>query len=303
MGAHRHQRPLPCLRRFPRWVRVQGPAMLPWRIPLRLLRELWSGRVPEPGRVALASSSSSSAGPALAVNNTGRMARATTLKQLKQQKIKREKVRFGQAPRNALPAGPVEIASNEAQTTPGNAVGGLPVTQTVPANVEDPLAALPTAPVKKTRFSARAPEVKIRKTQAKNVKAREKALATPVSMASDEKLTQQTQAKPLGLNGDTTKKKKKRKKGDPKERLQEKAPEPKTDKYASPTGPGTVNDLSKTPVGGVATDVPAKKAPASSDQTTLPSVAAPAPGAPVAPSVPGSTVPPAGSTVPAGMPQ
>ncbi len=221
---------------------------------------------------------------------------------MKEKKIKREKVRFGQAPRNALPAAPVEVASNEAQMTPGNAAGGLPATQ-APANAEDPLAVAPAAPVKKTRYSARAPQVKLRKTQVKNAKAREKAIATPVAMTQDEKLTQQAQAGPLGLNGDTTKKKKKRKKGDPKERLQEKAPEPKTDKFANPTGPGTVNDLSRTPVGGVATDTPAKAAPASADKTRLPSAAAPAPGAPVAPSVPGSTAPPAGSTVPAGMPQ
>jgi peptidyl-prolyl cis-trans isomerase SurA len=251
------------------------------------------------GSSSVASSSSSAALP---VNNTGRMARATTVKQLKEKKIKREKVRFGQAPRNALPAAPVEVASNEAQMTPGNAAGGLPATQ-APANAEDPLAVAPAAPVKKTRYSARAPQVKLRKTQVKNAKAREKAIATPVAMTQDEKLTQQAQAGPLGLNGDTTKKKKKRKKGDPKERLQEKAPEPKTDKFANPTGPGTVNDLSRTPVGGVATDTPAKAAPASADKTRLPSAAAPAPGAPVAPSVPGSTAPPAGSTVPAGMPQ
>ena len=240
-----------------------------------------------------ATSSSASAVDAR-VPATGRMARATTVKQLKQKKIRREKVRFGQAPRDALPAGPVEVASET--TTPGNAVGGIPAAAE-PVNAEDPLA--PPPPVlKKTRYSARAPEVKLRKTQTKNAKLRERAIATPVAAGAVEKASLQVQAAPLGLNGDTTKKKKKRKKGDPKERLQDKPAEPKVDKFANPTGPGTTNDLSREPVGGrTSTTTPA------SNPSTLPPVTAPTPGAPVAPTVPGSTMPPAGSNLPAGTPQ
>ncbi len=238
-----------------------------------------------------ASSTSASSTASAAVPATGRLARATSTKQPKQKKVRREKVRFGQAPRNALPAGPVEIASET--TTPGGAVGGIPALTAEPANVEDPLAPAPPA-LKKTRYSARAPEVKLRKTQAKNAKLRDKVTATPVAADAAEKASLKTQAAPLGLNGDTTKKKKKRKKGDPKERLQDKPAEPKTDKFANPTGPGTTNDLSKDAVGGASKP--------SANQTTLPPVTAPAPGAPVPPTVPGSTVPPAGSTVPAGTP-
>jgi peptidyl-prolyl cis-trans isomerase SurA len=252
-----------------------------------------------PAVAAPAAAASTSASAAAPEKNTGRMAQTVSAKHVKEKKIRREKVRFGQAPRNALPAAPDEqaAAAQLPSAGPGNAVGGLPAVGTQTAavnagvNAEDPLTPV-AAPVKKTRYSSRAPEVKLRRTKVKMAKANEKAIATPVAMTAEEKATKQTQSTALGLSGDTTKKKKKRKKGDPKERLQEKAPEPKTDKYANPTGPGTENDLSKTPVGGAQT----------SNKTTLPPATAPAPGAPVAPTVPGQTVPPAGSTTPAGTP-
>jgi peptidyl-prolyl cis-trans isomerase SurA len=242
-----------------------------------------------------ASSSSSAAGNEVAANTTGRMSRTVSAKKVKEKKIRREKVRFGQAPREALPAAPVtEVASTPQTATPGAAAGALPQASTTApevANAEDPLA--PAAPkLKKTRFSAEAPQFKLRKAKVKQAKVTEKVKATPVAMTSEEAATMKTQAAPLGLNGDTTKKKKKRKKGDPKERLQDKTPV-KTDKFANPTGPGTTNDLSKTPVGGVAP---------TADRTTLPPANAPAPGQAVPPSVPGSTTPAPGSAVPAGVP-
>jgi len=213
---------------------------------------------------APAAASTSSASATVPEKSTGRRAQPVSTKSVKEKKIRREKVRFGQAPRNALPSAPDEqaAAAQLPSAGPGNAVGGLPAVGTETAavnagvNAEDPLTPV-AAPVKKTRYSSRAPEVKLRKTKVKAAKANEKTIATPVSMTTEEKATKQTQSTALGLNGDTTKKKKKRKKGDPKERLQEKAPEPKTDKYANPTGPGTANDLSKTPVGGAAGTTPA----------------------------------------------
>ena len=250
------------------------------------------------GTAAAASSAaaSSSAAAAAPVNNTGRLSRASSVKKEKVKKVRREKIRFGQAPRNALPAGPEETAAvvSQPNNTPGMAVGQLPAPATAEGvNGDDPLAPVAVAQ-KKTRYSARAPQVKFRKKQAKDAKAKEKAIATPSPMTAEEKASVKTQSAPLGLNGDTTKKKKKRKKGDPKERLQDKPPAPKEDKYANPTGPGTTNDLRKTPVGGTTT------APA--NPTTLPSTTAPAPGAPVSPTVPGGTTPAPGSTVPAGTP-
>ena len=218
-----------------------------------------------------APAASSSASAAMPEKSTGRIAQTVSTKRVKEKKIRREKVRFGQAPRNALPAAPDEQAAavQLPSAGPGNAVGGLPAmgTETAAVNagvdVDDPLTPV-AAPVKKIRYSSRAPEVKLRRTKVKAAKANEKATATPVLMTSEEKATKQTQSTALGLSGDTTKKKKKRKKGDPKERLQERAPVPKTDQYANPTGPGTENDLSKTPVGGKTAPVPA---PAPAPQT------------------------------------
>jgi peptidyl-prolyl cis-trans isomerase SurA len=169
----------------------------------------------------------------------------------KPKKIKREKIRFGQAPRNSLPAGPQETAvggdigagATSAAVPPagtiagaGTAPGAAPGTAIAPlegadmastsTTNEDPLAPKPVD-VKKTRFSDRAKTEKVVKAKAKATKAKEKALATPAPADSEEKATQQAQASPLGLNGDTTKKKKKVKvKGAPKERLQNKLPAP-----------------------------------------------------------------------------
>ncbi len=72
--------------------------------------------------------------------------------------------------------------------------------------------------------------VKARKVKAKKDKATDKVLATPTAMTADEKATQQVQAAPLGLNGDTAKKtKKKHVKGEAKERLQPKPKEAEPD--------------------------------------------------------------------------
>jgi peptidyl-prolyl cis-trans isomerase SurA len=163
----------------------------------------------------------------------------------KAKKIKREKVRFGQAPRNSLPAGPevtgvggdVGAGAASAAVTPGGTMAegseAAPGTAIAPvSSVSDtdadynPLA--PKAPErKKTRYSARAKTERAQKAKAKTVKAQEKAASAPTPMNSVEKATQQTQAAPLGLNGDTVKKKKKKKvKGAKKERLQNQAPKP-----------------------------------------------------------------------------
>jgi peptidyl-prolyl cis-trans isomerase SurA len=69
--------------------------------------------------------------------------------------------------------------------------------------------------------------VKQRKVEAKKTKVAEKAKAAPIAATSEEQQTHTTQAEALGLNGSNAKPKKvKRKKGDPKERLQEKTVAP-----------------------------------------------------------------------------
>lgn len=230
----------------------------------------------------------------------------------KPKKVKREKIRFGQAPEQSLPPGPARTASgadtgigaNQATgaETPGASATLAPAPGTAMAPLEstsnslneqeaDPLA--PKAPpAKKTRYSDRAPEVKIRKEQAKDAKATEKRIATPAPMSSTEAATKQTQAAPLGLNGDTaTKKKKKRKKGEAKERL---TPKPK-DPNATPKP--DANGNYPTPYHPPTTS-PATKSPSTGD-TTVPPATAPAPGAPqssdtapATPNTPLPTVPP-----------
>jgi peptidyl-prolyl cis-trans isomerase SurA len=162
----------------------------------------------------------------------------------KPQKVKREKVRYGQAPRNSLPAGPQETASGTdvgagaapAAVTPGGTMVSSAAPGTAIAPVEstsssdtgpNPLDAK-TAPTGKTRYSARAKEVSANKKATKTKKVSEKKAAGPVAATPEEKAAEQTQAAPLGLNGDTSKKKTKqpKDKNAPKERLQNQAPKP-----------------------------------------------------------------------------
>jgi peptidyl-prolyl cis-trans isomerase SurA len=192
---------------------------------------------------------------------------ATTAKAVtpaKPKKIKREKVRYGQAPRNALPAGPQEAGvggdtGEGAAPAPGAAMTtGQITTQIASTSDENPLT--PTAPVQqKTRYAARAKTEKAVKASAKAAKAKEKAAITPPPMTTDEKATANTQAAPLGLNGDTAKKKKKTKvPGAPKERIQDKD---KQAPVAAPAPEPTVNPaLGAAP--GAPTPPPAAPTPA-----------------------------------------
>jgi peptidyl-prolyl cis-trans isomerase SurA len=223
---------------------------------------------------------------------------------VKPKKVKREKVRYGQAPRNSLPAGPQETASGSdvgegaasataAAPAPGTAIAPLEgISQEASSSDTgpNPLAAT-TAVHGKTRYSDRA-KVDAEKKAVKVKKNKEKvAAASTAPMTAEEKAAQQTQAAPLGLNGDTAKKQKKKKvKGAKKERLQNKPPAP-------PAEPPTETP-SKAPDRGTAlegvhgTGTPAPKA---SDKTTLPPATAPpasnAPDAGQPPATPGSPIP------------
>jgi peptidyl-prolyl cis-trans isomerase SurA len=169
----------------------------------------------------------------------------------KPRKIKREKIRFGQAPQTSLPAAPEETLTAGADQGPG-ATSVLPAPGAVmaPSNETasvssdaDPLA--PREPAHgKTRYSDRAPlEAKV-KAAAKVAKVKQKAAAAPAPLTAEEKATLQTQSAALGLNGDTaTKKKTKKVKGAPKERIQEKPPAPPAPKpEATPIPPKSVRD-------------------------------------------------------------
>jgi peptidyl-prolyl cis-trans isomerase SurA len=228
----------------------------------------------------------------------------------KPKKVKREKIRFGQAPRTALPTDTSGLAedhglglSSGSALAPGASMANdtpNPLTLNPEVNADDPLAPV-AAPEHKTRFSSRAKEVAVAKKQDRSFKAKEKAVSAPIPVSEEEKSTEKVQAAPLGLNGDTARKKKKaklkRKKGDPKERMQE-APKPvaatpapvdntvnpKSIGGVPPAGaatapgftpgvPGTAGAVSANP--GAASDT---KSPAPLP-TTLPPASAPAPGA------------------------
>ena len=191
----------------------------------------------------------------------------------KPKKVKREKVRFGQAPREALPdeitdavattntgtkepsasgqdslgmpgtnpavaatgvnAGAFGSGSGGAAGTgngaPGTLLAPVSTNNTVNvANESDPLT--PVAPPrKKSRYSDREPEVKERKKEVKVDKAINRVTAKPEAATTAEKQDAKLQQNALGLSGDTTKKKKKRQKGEAKERLQQTTPEKKPD--------------------------------------------------------------------------
>ncbi len=201
----------------------------------------------------------------------------------KQKKIKREKVRFGQAPRNSLPAGPEDTLTDKglglsasegpgAAAAPGAAMApGESTTTITPSSDPDPLTPKPVS-TGKTRYAARAKTEAATKAANKTAKAQDKAKATPVAATTDEKEAQAAQSAPLGLNGDTAKKKKKEKvKGESKERIQEKpkepakpAPEPMPYRNPPPATPGSA---------------PAPAAPADTTTPAAPTMPAP-PAAP-----------------------
>jgi peptidyl-prolyl cis-trans isomerase SurA len=235
------------------------------------------------GRAA-ASTTAESAGPAAAGGaNPGTAAVAnsaaaktaktkTVAAGKKRKKIRREKIRFGQAPRNALPASPEEaLASGTDQGTgsvasvlpaPGAAIA--PIEQMTDLASDDEPLAPKTAERKKTRYSDRAPiEDKARRDAAKAAKVKAKAAATPAPQTAAEKAAQKLQAAPLGLSGDTaTKKKTKRVKGAAKERLQKQAPAPpKAKPEATPIPPKSVRENGE-PVVSAPPAVPAVTAPA-----------------------------------------
>jgi peptidyl-prolyl cis-trans isomerase SurA len=199
----------------------------------------------------------------------------------KLKKVHREKIRFGQAPRQSLPSGPDEsgmTARNlgEDKTAaealaPGAVIAPIDQTATggaiaTTADVNaDPLA--PKAPERrKTRFSDRAPvETKAKKVEKQSAKLQAKVAETPAPLTADQAAAQKVQSAPLGLGGDTaTKKKKVKVKGAAKERIQQAPPTPAAAKPdATPIPPKSVRQNGEP----VVTPAP--------DPSTLPAVAAP----------------------------
>ncbi len=198
----------------------------------------------------------------------------------KPKKVKREKIRFGQAPEQTLPPGPTQTATGTdsgvgasqaagagATLAPGTAIAPVEASSITSSSGDDsPLAAKPV-PAGKLRYADKAPQIKLRKAKVAKAKANDKLAATPTPITSEEKAAQQVQSAPLGLGGDTAKKvKQKRKKGDKKKRLEAKpkaaAPQPDT------------NGLYPTPYHGP-TDATPATTPAPAPTTPAPSTTTP----------------------------
>ena len=133
---------------------------------------------------------------ATAVKRPGKAKKDNALTPATMKAGKKEKIRFGQAPRETLP--------NTTETRIEDA-GAIPkAAENADQEPENPLQPS-AAPVKKSRFSARA-------TLPKAPKAKGPQLDTfaPAAPAAPEVADQQTQSAPLGLGGDTASKKKKK---------------------------------------------------------------------------------------------
>jgi peptidyl-prolyl cis-trans isomerase SurA len=128
---------------------------------------------------------------------------------------KKEKIRFGQAPRKTLPSAPNTAVED---------AGAIPAPETASAapEPENPLEAAPVEA--KKRYSDRARQPK----KAKAVAPQADALAAPAP-DSGEVADRATQSGPLGLNGDTASKKKSTATASEKTRLSDKAKEPQSD--------------------------------------------------------------------------
>jgi peptidyl-prolyl cis-trans isomerase SurA len=137
---------------------------------------------------------------------------------------KKEKIRLGQAPSKTLPSAP------QSQTEDA---GGGAGPQTAGSGVE-PVNPLETSarPTQKTRFSERAKEAKQHKAKGPVADAQ-----APSAPDAAEVADRQAQASPLGLSGDTSKKKKTATTTGDKTRMTKKKKTPAQESGDVPLGP------------------------------------------------------------------
>ncbi len=152
---------------------------------------------------------------------------------------KKEKIRFGQAPREALP--PAAHPENGAEQAAAGTEGGSEAQVASNSSSADIPSAEEAAPEeRKTRFSerARVPKAKKAKTPDQVENERVAQQATPEETAAEK-----TQSAPLGLAGDTaTKKKAAKPKGEKKTRYSDEVNKPKESGPAQPQ-PSTPSPL------------------------------------------------------------
>jgi peptidyl-prolyl cis-trans isomerase SurA len=164
-----------------------------------------SGAAPPPAKAA--SEAQTSTPPATPAPTQAASTKSTKKKGNKKEEAntekpgKKEKIRFGQAPRETLPAAKTNSATEDAGAV-------SPSNQETASNADQPANPLePTAPVVKTRFSARA---RVPKTAKTNVNGGQAGSTGPAPPDAGEVADQQTQSAPLGMSGDTSGKKKKK---------------------------------------------------------------------------------------------
>ncbi len=162
---------------------------------------------------------------------------------------KKEKIRFGKAPQETLPNSPSAVTED---------AGAVPAEQA--ASADEPANPLEAAPErKKTRFSDRAREPKRPKKGV--VQQQEKDAMAPTPADAAEVADRQTQSAPLGLNGDTTKKKKKGTSTGEKTRITDRPKTPADEK--KPLEPTPVPPVQGAP-GATTTPAPPSTAPPAS---------------------------------------
>ncbi len=158
---------------------------------------------------------------------------------------KREKIRFGQAPRETLPTASTNSSTENA--------GALPEAASAADQPPNPLE--PTAPTRKTRFSARARAPKSAKTRGAPADS-----TSPKPPDAAEVADRETQSAPMGLNGATTPTKKKKKAS---ETTAEKTRMSQQKKNQTDNGPKpVVQPTPIPPVPGAPAPAPAQDAPA-----------------------------------------
>ncbi len=245
----------------------------------------------------------------------------------KSRKIKREKVRFGQAPRNALPNGTAETTavvpslgaategSDAHAPAPGSAIAAATeptaasITTGVSAEDANPLDTQAEEPEHKTRFASRQSDSEEKRAEKNLSKAEVKSTKRPPKPTPAQSTEEKVASAPLGLSdaaaGKTPKPKKPRRdKGQPKERLQEKPkPAEPTNSGVSPTvNPALGASAVTNSESGVNTSNPTRPVSGTSDQTTLPPPSAAPAGAPPQgqpiPAATGTQSNPATTTVP-----
>ena len=205
--------------------------------------------------------------------------------------VKKQKIRFGQTPTQSLAAtagsttaaanAPTEAAAGETQVASNGASGSDATGMEAPA----------APPKVKSRFSYRASGAK----QPKAATQDQLENKTVSEVTPEEKAAEAQQTAPLGLAGDTSKKKKQAKpKIDHKVRY---ADEPKPAKDAEPTAPSNSDNIPTTAGGPLTNQAPATK-PDNGPSDTPPAGAGPA----ASPTPPTQETPPTG-TAPQPAPQ